>query len=47
MRSVQDGEKQNGADTVVEEGFAGELGLNVLRDADAMEHFKDRDRVGR
>lgn len=41
----EDGEEEDGADAVVEEGFAGELGLDVAGNADAVQHFEYGDGI--
>lgn len=43
---VEHGDEENGADAVIEEGFAGKLGFNVLRNADASQHFQYCDGIG-
>jgi hypothetical protein len=43
----QHGEKQHRAHTVVEQRFAGKLGLQVGRGTHASQHFEHGNRVGR
>src|SRR5271168_2427848 len=42
----KEGKEEDGGDAVVEEGFAGKLGLQIFWRVDAAEHFEDGDGIG-
>ncbi len=43
---VEQGEKDDGGDAIVEKRLAGELRLHMLRNTDPAQHLEDRDGIG-